>query len=196
MAVADRLYDNFPVYLQNADLQTYLGAIGQMFQGMADIMEDGPNEEPGWSAIVDVDRCPSVGLPWLAQLVGGQLPEGATDANARAYIRARPGWGRGTRATMIAAIQFYLTGNKTVVIRERDSSPYHFIVYTYTNETPNSALVNAVIARQKPAGLQYTYTVVAGGTYGSLNASYAASYNAMKAAFTTYNGIRTNTPGT
>ena len=98
---------------------------------------------PGWSMVMDVDRAPYVGLPWLGQLVGVTTPEkmvGETqaqhDARTRAYIRDTGGFDRGTPAAIVGAVQQYLTPPKQVILIERDSSPYHFQVRVREGQTP------------------------------------------------------------
>lgn len=97
----------------------------------------------GWSMILDVDRAPYVGLPWLGQMVGVTTPEpmvgetqAAHEARTRAYIRDTGGFDRGTPAAIVGAVQQYLTGSKSVILIERDSSPYHFQVRVRQSQTP------------------------------------------------------------
>jgi len=200
MTIADRVYNGFPQGLQTTDLQTYLGALASMFQHMEDLSGDGANAEPGWSSIVDVNRCPSEGLPWLAQLVGARLPVGLTDAQQRAYINTKPGWGRGTPAAMLSALQATLTGGKTVIMRERDSAAdatrpaYGLTIITNTAETPNQAASLAAILSQKPAGIILAYNVLAGQDFQSLftnNATFQIAYT----KYATMQGVYSGTAG-
>jgi hypothetical protein len=195
MSVFDRLYDSLePV--QNNDLELYIQAIAAMIQPIADIVEDDDNGEPGWSMVVDLTRVPDDAIEWLGQFIGVRIVNPAlTPAQKKNLIASKVGWDRGTTKAMVAEIQAVLTGNKTVFLRERDTSAYHFSVVTYTTETPSTAAVNAAILRQKPAGLQYSYATSTGGDYLALRAAYA-TYTALKAAFTTYAGVRANAPGT
>jgi hypothetical protein len=193
---AQRAFDAMePVHTD--DLAIYLGALGTIFQEIEDYAAD-TDDGVGWSILVDLERAPFKGLPWLAQFKGVQIPIGVTDAVARQVIEEAAGWARGTVASVRAIIQQYLTGNKVVIIQERDSSPYHFSVTTYTSESGdagNQAKIVAAIVSVKPAGLQFTYTVSTGQDYQNIFATYA-TYQALRDAYTTYQGVATNTPGT
>ena len=150
---------------------------------------------PGWSELLDADRCPTEALPYLAQFAGVQLRAGLSEADQRTRIKSADGMKRGTITSMIAAAQAYLTGTKTVLYRERDGGAYNLTILTYTAETPDSAKVLAALLEQKPAGILLTYSTVTGATYLLIRASYA-TYTAVRSAFLTYNGLRNNVPGT
>jgi hypothetical protein len=167
--VTQRLYDNlYPLTGAEArmgwPLLAFVDAIGQMFQDGADLVEDGPNGEPGWSIVLDINRAKDEGLPWLAQLIGLHFYSGLTADQQRQLIRAHAGWQRGTAAAIIAAIRLFLTGTQTVQINERDTSAYHFAVIIWAAEAPadtsaTSPLVRYVNQYAKPAGLQWSLTV-------------------------------------
>jgi hypothetical protein len=140
--VGERVYDILePLahedYYADWSLNYYCGALGSNYQEMAELVEDGPNGEPGWSIIVDLERIPDKGLDWLAQFVGEVFPEGISPADKRDRLRHATGWDRGTVAAIRAAARPWLTGTKTVIIEERDTSAYHFTVKTYRPETPS-----------------------------------------------------------
>src|SRR4051812_14635550 len=123
-------------------LLIYINAIGEMFQLVEDLVRDTP-EGPGWSSLLDLDRCPDAALPWLAQLVGVRLLPNSTPDEQRARIASTDGFKRGTRDALIGAAQATLTGDKTVIFRERDHDnadtpnyAYYLTVLTYANETP------------------------------------------------------------
>jgi len=76
---AQRLYDDLaPLHEDDANegftLKKLVGALGAPHQLMDDLVQEGPNGEPGWSVILDADRVPAYALPWLAQFVGAELP--------------------------------------------------------------------------------------------------------------------------
>src|SRR3954463_10371654 len=50
-------------------LAKFSGAFGAMFESVEDVARD-TAQGPGWSAVVDITRCPLDWLPWLAQFVG------------------------------------------------------------------------------------------------------------------------------
>src|SRR4029077_17298674 len=65
----------------------YVNAIGEMFQDVADLVENGPHNEVGWSIILDIDRVTDVGLDWLGQFLGIRFFVGVDVATKRQQIR-------------------------------------------------------------------------------------------------------------
>ena len=195
---AEAVYSQFPQAIQdidaanNWDFLIYLGALGQMFQQMDDLA----HQPVPWSALLDIDSIPDIGVPWLGQFVGVVVDTSLSPSDQRQQLRAHMGWGRGTVAALQRAVGVMLSGTKTVNIVERDSSPYHFTINTWGTETPSNVETYAtiyagfatyeaffvkyanyeeywlldpqnfirdiIIPQQKPAGLQFTYTVTAG----------------------------------
>jgi hypothetical protein len=140
---------------------------------------------------MDVNRCPTEALGWLAQFAGVRLLPGATDAQSRQRIQSTDGFRRGTVAAMTAAAQRTLTGTKTVGITERyTGDPYQLQVTTFAAETPDTvATYNALLAA-KPAGLLLTYSTGATGqTYAILNTK-VASYTAMTTRYPNYTAVQ------
>jgi hypothetical protein len=161
----------------------FISALGTMFQQQDDLVQIETDSQgklaPSWSILMDIDRLPDEGLGWFSQFMGVALNPNLSANDQRQQIRNHAGWNRGTPATLAAAVQALLTGTKTVQYIERDTTPYHFTISTYTTETPNSAAVTAAIIANKPAGLQFTYTVIAGSpgttaTYQNLYLDYAS----------------------
>jgi hypothetical protein len=191
---ADRLYRAMaPLATWDAScgyaLANLDGAVGEMFQAVEDLARDTP-AGPGWSSVVDLDRCPDDWLGWLAQLVGVTLIAGATPDESRARIAATDGFWRGTRSAIIAAAGATLTGTKTVYINERiDGDAYHLAVLTLAAETPDAAAAQAAIVAQKPAGLVLDYRTTAGQTYDAVHVRYA-TYTALRTAYATYDAMR------
>lgn len=148
LAAATRLYRLLDLLgFGSTDLQTYVGGIGDvMFQEVEDLASDGPLGQPGWSSLLDLNRVPDKALPWLAQFIGVSIPGGLTPADQRIRIQNTDGWKRGTPAAIAGAPLPYLTGTKTVILRERDpaASPndpaYGLTVITRTSETPAADL--------------------------------------------------------
>ena len=175
---------------QNAwSLLILCNALGTMFQLLDDYVRDSP-EGPGWSALMDLDRCPPEALPWLAQFAGVRMLPGLTDAQQRDRVKSTDGFRRGTVAAIVAAAQHTLTGAKTVAITERvGGDAYALTINTYANETPDTlATYNALLAA-KPAGLTLTYSSgVAGQTYAVLN-SRVASYTACSTRYPNYTAV-------
>ena len=141
LTFADPTYD-YPV-------AKLVNAFGEMFQLVEDYGRDDPETgAPGWAVVLDITKCPDEAIPWLGQFVGVRLPTGLTPAQQRAYVADAPGWDRGTVATIMASAQPFLTGNKSVTIRERFDqanpnvdSPGYYQVTTRGAETPNAPLV-------------------------------------------------------
>lgn len=155
-------------------LLALLDSIGRQYQELDDLISPDGDEAP-WSKLLDVERCPVAQLPWLAQLVGVRIPSGLTEAAAREMVRHPAGWSRGTPGSMIRAAQATLTGNKTVVLLERQGDPYNLTVVTRTAETPNAAATLKALQAVKPVGILMTHTVVAGKVVEEL----AGSVNAL-----------------
>jgi hypothetical protein len=200
---ADDVYDGELGPLAFADpalgwpLLVLVGAIGQMFQRVQDLARDDADGNPGWSVILDIDRAPTEGLPWLGQFLGVRPTVGLTDAQQRAAIRGPAGFARGTPAAMVAAAQATLVGGKQVVLIERDAStadpPYNLTVQTYVTETPSSAKTLAALISQKPAGLKLNYSTIGGQTYQQTFTGHA-TYQQVFANHATYYGVLANTP--
>jgi hypothetical protein len=165
-------------------------AIGTMYQLLDDYVRDSP-DGPGWSALMDLARCPTEALGWLAQFAGVRMLPGLTDQQQRDRIKSTGGFRRGTTAAITAAAQPTLTGTKTVGITERyTGDPYQLAVNTYASETPDTvATYNAILAA-KPAGLLLTYSTGAPGqTYTILNGK-VASYTAMGTRYPNYTAVQ------
>lgn len=202
---ANRLYNALaPVAQEDPivgwSLLTYVNALGVMFQIVDELVRDSP-EGPGWSAVMDVDRCPPEMLGWLAQFVGVRIPLRLTEVEQRAWVRSTDGFKRGTRDAMIGACAATLTGAKAVLFRERDGAnmgyplapeyAYCVGVRTFASQTPDSALTLRALLAQKPGGILLDYKVMPGQSYDTLKATNA-SYNAVKAKYKDYNAVRTD----
>lgn len=195
-------------------LLAFLDGIGQIMQQTLDLFQD-TDEGPGWSQILDINRCPTVALPWLAQWVGVRFDQTQnTDATQRAAIQAEQGFNRGTVQALQAAAAKWLAPGQSIQIYERTPDPYSFTVVislgqlapgtysqvsaeypTYAEWTAASssydtpaypqAQISAALMAQKPAGLLMTINIVAGATYGTQSGDYA-TYTDYQAALPTY----------
>lgn len=201
---AQDVLDNLLPMLYNeqdapGDLTTYVTAASRPFELIESWASDTPTAV-GWSLLVDVDRCPDEALAWLAQLVGMRLDNAVSTNDQRTQIRNLQNWRRGTPLAMTSVAAPYLTDSKTVLFRERFDgtnvdAPYNLEVVTYTDETPDPTIVEAAIRTQKPAGIILDYQLNDGQDYQSLKDNYA-TYALVKAAYTTYEGVRADEPGT
>lgn len=170
---------------ENGHLDIYLSALASMFQATDDISKDGPNGEPGWSQIFDLNRAKIEWLPWAGQLVGYQVPVqplGQSDddysSEQRVRITSRSSWRRGTVALFTEVIQEQLTGQKRVLIQERYAGdPYAIKAWVYADEVATSvAQITATAMQQKVAGLIFEFTVL----------TAVSSYDTLRAAQTSY----------
>lgn len=178
-------------------LLTLCIALGLMRQPAATLVRDTADGDPGWSIILDIDRCPTYALPWLAQCVGARIPAGTDDSTARQMIRAEQSFARGRPATIVATIQRTLTGTRTVFLTERaDGDAYKLRIRTFDTETTSPTATQAlIVAAQKPGGIVLDYGTVAAGTYGHL-ATAEASYTQVAVDYLTYNRVRAGAHGT
>lgn len=140
-------------------LTIYLSSMGvELFQEVDDWASDTDAGDPGYSFLLDINRIPANGLPWLAQFVGAQISQGASSTVQIQQILGLGAWKRGTVAALQAAPLPYLTGTQTVVVKERDTDPYHLEVYTLASETgTNATAVQAALQANLPAGLVMNY---------------------------------------
>jgi len=92
------------------DLALLCQAVGAMAQPVMEVAEDEgfdgePGYIPGYGRIFDPRLCPAQYLPYLGMFVGVQIPIGASEAEARALVKAESGLERGTEASVKAAIE-------------------------------------------------------------------------------------------
>jgi hypothetical protein len=144
----------------------YLGALSAAFNQMDDLahIETGDDGTiyPQWSKLLDIDRIPDEGLQWFGQFTGVTVDSGLAPSDQRQQILKHGGWARGTYDGIQAAVQAKLIDTKTVLIAERDTSAYHFAISTYSSETPDPNQVLSAINATKPAGVQFSYSVITG----------------------------------
>ena len=121
------LYSFLPQFVQDNDAAggwqflTWLDGIGQQQQLIDNLCRD-TESGIGWSVVLDVSRCPTYALPWLAQFVGvrftgAQLND---DYMMRSAILAKGNFARGTVAAIVAAVTAALgSAGGTVKVIER-----------------------------------------------------------------------------
>jgi hypothetical protein len=180
-------------------LLTFVNACTLAYEQVEEWVRDTP-AGPGWSILLDVDRCPPEALGWLAQFVGVRLLKNAPDAANRERIAATDGFHRGTPAAIRAAAQATLTGSRSVFMTERDhpssdtpAYAYYLSVVTYAGETPDPVATRNAILLQKPAGIVLSYLCVSGQVYDQVHAGFA-TYAALKAHYPSYQDVWTDTP--
>jgi len=212
---AERLYDALGPLAQldpevGWSLLILCNAIGTMFQLVEDLVRDTP-DGPGWSMLVDVDRCPPEALAWLAQFVGVRILPGSTPDQARIRIESTDGFQRGTRQAMIAAARAAMTDpSGPVIFRERDGahmghpeSPeyaYCLSVITYQNDTPEAdwpageGPVGFALNSQKPGGILLSYRVATGQDWLQVSENFA-TWADVKAHYPDWASVKTDEPG-
>jgi hypothetical protein len=169
-----------------------VNAIGLPFQLVEDLVRDTP-DGPGWSALLDVDRCPVEALPWLGQLAGVRVLPDSSESAMRARIRSTDGFHRGTVAAMRAAALATMSEAGYLVFRERAGDPYVLDVISYADETPDpNATLQALLA-QKPGGIVLNYSTATGQTYQVLNDTHA-SYDDVNATYAYYAAVLLDEP--
>lgn len=147
------------------------------------------DERMGWSLLLDADNAPVEYLPHMGQFVGVPVELGLSEADQRRQVKETKGFRRGRPDSMRAAAQLYLTGTKTVIIDERDTSPYHLTVRTFTAETPDAAKVEAALLSEKPAGLVMDYVLSDGLTWDEIAAS-SLTYDELTELFPTSDAMK------
>jgi hypothetical protein len=147
---------------QSNALNIYLSGLGLNFEIIEKYARDSDDGKIGYSILVDATRVPDEAITWLGQFVGIQITQGLTPTQQKQQLVGLGNWKRGTVAALKAAPLPLLTGSQTVIVKERDTSPYHFQVMTLAAETPDSTKVLAALLTQKPAGLVMNYIVFSG----------------------------------
>ncbi len=203
-------------------LLRWLSGIGSMLQTLDDLVRDSPSG-PGWSLIMDLSRCRSEYLPWLAQFVGVRVDTSATAAAQRAQITDEPATKRGTVPALLAAASPYLMAGTIPHLHERDTDAYHATMVVFTNQLQGGpwddlaanfvswdavasafATWNAIgpasgpdlaraIDAAKPAGLVLSLTISDSGSWDDLAANFV-SWDAVASAFATWNTVAAYLP--
>ena len=188
MSIADDFAAYISLWDLTGDWQTYCRAIGQMFVEVETYAED-TDTTVGWQALWDVDIAPSNALPWLCMVMGEIAPQGATDDQLRALIRATPNQNRGTPDGIANAVKQVLTGGQTVGLRERwtgsaeDDDALNIV--TYLHETPSQNAVMAALRRTVPADIDVYYqalsaddwtVITTGKTWAQVQTDYGPTW--------------------
>ena len=180
-------------------LLAFVNASTLAYEQVEEWVRDTP-EGPGWSLLLDVNRCPPEALGWLGQFVGVRLLKNASDEDNRDRIAATDGFKRGTPAAIKGAAQATLNGNRSVFLNERDHDPadkpdyaYYLTVQTYAGQTPDPAATRNAILAQKPGALILTYICTAGQIYDQVRTRFA-TYADLEAAYPNYQAVWTDAP--
>lgn len=166
-ATTERIYDALGDGLIAKDEATgwqllyFLDDIVAASLGAVDDIARDSDDGPGWLKQLDPDLVPAAQMWWLAQFVGVRNPGGLSLADARIYVKARPGWERGTKAAMMAEVRATLDGDRRIAFNERSGSAYQLSVQTHPDDTPDPDAAEAALRRQKPAGIVLAYDAAA-----------------------------------
>lgn len=147
-------------------------------------LQPGPR---GWAGIYDLDQ--TIDPAWLGQLAGTRVPDGLTSAQARDYVRSRPGFRRGTPGALKAAVAALLTGNQRVELIERDGSPWRLTVQILAGEIGDGVTIpqiRAAIDSQKPVGIIATLEVRSGASFQHMANRHGPTFTAEATAFPTF----------
>lgn len=202
-------------------LLRWLDGVGSILQPLDDLVRDTPLG-PGWSQLMDPNRCPVQYLPWLGQFVGVTVDTSLPETAQRQQIAAEAGFQRGTLASLTAVAQRYLKPGGIVHVYERDGGPYNLTITVFASQMvgmdyadlsskyPTYAALSAAfptyasfaysadelhlaLLAAKPAGLVLTLNVQSGASYADLTAEYP-TYAALSAAFSTYAEMTNSLP--
>jgi hypothetical protein len=130
-------------------------------------------DDPGWSQVLDLTRAHDSWLRWLGQFVGYFVPlESNNWPRERERIVSRSAHRRGAVPVLREVVQEHLSGDKTVIIRERDTSAHHITVYVYADQIATTeAAAEAAARAQKAAGLIMDFVVLTGQDWNTLVAN-------------------------
>lgn len=165
---ADFIYNAVPQSIQDQDatngypLYIYIWRCAQMLDSQVNLLSTSstgangvfdPNylNADGWSQVIDINRCPTFALPWLAQFVGVGINLNTTLTRAQQIdqITNRSSLKRGLISTIVNAIQAEINStNPTVpisssqIIVMEQTKPY--TVNFYGNTTSSSTTISGI----------------------------------------------------
>jgi hypothetical protein len=201
-STGDDLYDGtYPAAFADEDNDNtwlvFCAALSELLDPIAEITRPDDGSDP-WIVLASPWRCPSDWLNVLAQWAGVRRPDVMAEADLRTLIgRGGPGFTRGTKAAMIAAIRRFLppdTPESLITFIERaGGDPYALTVFTYSFVEHDAALVRQALEQAKPAGLNLDYQVRVGQTWGMLKAT-SDSWGDVLADYPTWGDVLTAPP--
>lgn len=188
--VAVRVIDAFGEAFETragAIIEPLVTALVTTLQDVADLTEPSTHE---WADAFDLDTTPAPG--WLGAITGTPVPQGLDVLSARAYVRDRQAWKRGTPTALLAAARSaYSKGY--IALLERNGSPWRATLLVYGATEPDLERIRVAAAAQKPVGIVLTVEAADGATYTHL-ATDAATYTALAAVFPTYDDMTSHQP--
>jgi len=169
------------------------GLVAALTDAMVDVDEAFAATAGGWPAFADLD---STAHPeWLGRATGTQVPAGMVGEEARAYVRERAAWRRGTPGAMLAAArEVYPTG--AIALVERDGSPWRTTIRLYAGEATEAdkARIVAAVSAHKPVGIVLTVVRVTGASWGHFKAHHGPSWGDLLSEFGTWEAMTTHIP--
>lgn len=147
----------------------------------------------GWPAAFDLDTTPDPAF--IGTATGTDVPGGLTLEQQREFVRDRAAWRRGTPEAIKGAVRQLLTGTRRVDLFERDGSPWHLRVRTYSAESADvtDADIRAAAGTQKPVGITLDAEVALGASYEHHTAEWE-TYEDFTAAYSSYDEASIHVP--
>jgi Phage tail protein (Tail_P2_I) len=151
---------------------------------------------PSWGKLFDPDLCPAKYLPYLAQFVGVEIPQVASEAEARALIKEEQGFTRGTTQAVETAIYknstLVMTSHtlveRGILIERRNAEgsedAYHFLVVLEESFIPNRTAFEAAVNEKKPGGVFWTLIMTAGLTWATAPGTWSEGMHTWAKATT------------
>lgn len=147
----------------------------------------------GWPAAFDLDTTPDPAF--IGAATGTRVPGGLTLEQQRDYVRDRTAWRRGSPAAVKGAVAALLTGTRRVDLFERDGSPWHLRVRTYSAQSADvtEADIVAAAGTQKPVGITLDAEIALGASYEHHTAEWE-TYEDFTAAYSSYDEASIHVP--
>ena len=183
--VAERVVDGAGEAFEDragAALLPLVTALVTGLQQIADLTDPGAHP---WSDAFDLDASPAP--QWLGAITGTPVPLGIAGDEARAFVRNRPTWRRGTPAALLAAARSAYTRGH-IELLERDGSPWRATLLVFGATDVELARILAAASTQKPVGIVLTAVAATGAAYQHFTTVHG-SYAALGAELPTYDAM-------
>lgn len=174
----------------------FVGAIaGALFQDTWDLVQDQP-DQPGWADLLSPSAAPAYALSYAAQFAGVDVQPRWTEAEIRDALQTPTAFRRGTTKHIVAIVQRFLTGSKSVKVRQRQGGAWKLMIRTNDTESPlggsadgDAMIVAALKSESKPAGITLDFESLAGIEYLDLEEDWV-TYGDLEAEGLTYAELR------
>lgn len=199
------VFSRLPDYVQAADdandyaTRRFLASLLDPQRATAELVDaaDPDTSVTGTSELANPAAAQRPWLPWLGWLVGLDVVGISETAQRQAIAEASRLQRRGSRGSIIRAVQRTLTGSKSCrVYANLDGlSPYLITVITLTDQTPDAVATLEAAFSEKPAGIDLELFTVTGSTYVELAAEFT-DYDELAATFADYDDLGDYVPPT